>query len=336
MSPSPTRVASPAPASLIMTILNEGGGIEGFLQSIANQTVLPSEMVIVDGGSTDSTLRILRAWRPPAGVTLLIEELAGAGISKGRNRAIELASFDRILVTDAGTQVEPDWAEKMLDGLNYADVASGFFEPLPGTFSSTLIATVITPTIKEIDPEKFLPSSRSIAFTKDAWLRGGKYPEWLDYCEDLIFDIAMKDAGVSFRFVPDAIVRWEGRPSFTAFAKQYFRYARGDGKAQLWARRHAIRYTAYIGGVMLLALALIANPLWWLLLAAGSFAYMSQPFRRVLYFREKLGGSWPFALLLAPFVVVLGDVSKMLGYPAGLSWRRKNRPVQSDAAHVAG
>lgn len=336
MNPSPARVTEPAPASLIMTILNEGSGIASFLQSIANQTVLPSEIVIVDGGSIDSTLSALRSWQPPAGVTLVIDELAGAGISRGRNRAIELASFDKILVTDAGTQVEPDWAEKMLEGLNHADVASGFFEPLSGTFSSTLIASVITPTIKEIDPNKFLPSSRSIAFTKDAWLRGGMYPEWLDYCEDLIFDIAMKDAGVSFRFVPDAIVRWEGRPSFAAFAKQYYRYARGDGKAQLWARRHAIRYAAYVGGAILLALALIVNPLWWLLLAAGFFAYMSQPFRRVLFFREKLGGSWPFALLLAPLVVVLGDVSKMLGYPAGLSWRRKNRPVQADAAHVAG
>ncbi|GAA3896119.1 glycosyltransferase [Leifsonia kafniensis] len=336
MSSSAANPKAPASATLIMTLLNEASGIETFLQSLTTQTVLPSEIVIVDGGSTDSTLSILRAWQPPSGVTLVLEELPGAGISQGRNRAIELASFEKILVTDAGTQVNSDWVEKILAGLESAEVASGFFEPLAGTFFSTLIAAVITPTITEIDPEKFLPSSRSIGFSTKAWRRGGKYPEWLDYCEDLIFDIAMRDAGVTFRFVPDAIVRWEGRPSFTAFAKQYYRYARGDGKAQLWARRHAIRYGAYLGGLALVVLALVASPFWWIALGAGFFIYMSQPFRRVLFFRNTVGAAWPGAILLAPFVVVLGDVSKMLGYPAGLVWRRKNRLVASASiANVA-
>ena len=32
-----------------------------------------------------------------------------------------------------------------------------------------------------------------------------------------------------------------------AFWHQYFRYARGDGKAGLFAKRHAIRYATYAG-----------------------------------------------------------------------------------------
>ena len=40
------------------------------------------------------------------------------------------------------------------------------------------------------------------------------------------------------------------------------------------------------------------------------------------------GLRWPqrlWALLLIPLIRLAGDVAKMLGYPAGLRWRRKNR-----------
>ena len=35
------------------------------------------------------------------------------------------------------------------------------------------------------------------------------------------------------------------RESLRSFWTQYYRYARGDGKADLWRKRHAIRYATY-------------------------------------------------------------------------------------------
>lgn len=330
MSDSARAERATVPATLIMTVLNEASGLPAFLQSLSIQTVMTQEIVVIDGGSTDQTLTILNEWVAPKGVRLVVDQIVGAGISQGRNRAIELASFDKILVTDAGTTVDANWMHELYNALGSSDVASGFFEPLAGSFTATLIATAITPSIKEIDPEKFLPSSRSIGFTKNAWRSGEGYPEWLDYCEDLIFDLKMKAAGMRFEFVPSAIVQWEGRSSFRAFAKQYYRYARGDGKASLWAKRHAIRYVAYLGGLALVCLAVFANPLWWVVLAIAIFAYLRKTFARLLYFRRLLGRKLIPALLLSPFVVVLGDVSKMLGYPVGLAWRRKNGAAVSE------
>ena len=62
----------------------------------------------------------------------------------------------------------------------------------------------VLPAMDDIDPQTFLPSSRSIAFTKEAWAAVGGYPEWLDYCEDLLFDLALRDR-YSFAFAPAAI-----------------------------------------------------------------------------------------------------------------------------------
>src|SRR5438046_660918 len=125
------------------------------------------------------------------------------------------------------------------------EVVSGFFVPEPqSTFELAMGATVL-PRVSEIDPERFLPSSRSIAFTKAAWQAVGGYPEWLDYCEDLVFDFALRRRG-AFAFAPAALVHFRPRGSLRSFFRQYYLYARGDGKAGLWPWRHAMRYATYL------------------------------------------------------------------------------------------
>ena len=99
-------------------------------------------------------------------------------------------------------------------------------------------ATVL-PTVDEVKPESFLPSSRSVAFTKAAWEAAGGYPEWIDYCEDLIFDFRLRDVAGPFAWAPEAVAHFRPRGSLKAFFKQYYRYARGDGKADLWRKKHS-------------------------------------------------------------------------------------------------
>ena len=55
---------------------------------------------------------------------------------------------------------------------------------------------------EDINPQTFLPSSRSVAFCKTAWEAVGGYPEWLDYSEDLVFDMALKEDVGNFAFAP--------------------------------------------------------------------------------------------------------------------------------------
>src|SRR5262249_42544288 len=139
-----------------------------------------------------------------------------------------------------------------------------------------------------IKPETFLPSSRSVAFRKSAWEGVGGYPEWLDYCEDLIFDLRLKvycarqpQPHSNFVFVPDAIANFRPRGSLGAFFRQYYQYARGDGKADLWLKRHAIRYATYIIAIVILLAALRISPLFLLLYVPGAAYYLWQPYRRL-------------------------------------------------------
>ena len=74
--------------SVVATVLNEGQAIERLLKSLAAQTRVPDEVIIVDGGSTDDTLQRLQDWVELEDLPLRILVEAGANISRGRNVAI--------------------------------------------------------------------------------------------------------------------------------------------------------------------------------------------------------------------------------------------------------
>jgi GT2 family glycosyltransferase len=314
--------------SVVSTLRDEVESIDSFLRALARQTRLPNEVVLVDGGSTDGTVARIREAQPAYPVRLKLIEAPGTNISQGRNAGISETTAEVIAVTDAGTIPEPDWLAAItapFDRDPDLAVSSGFFRPGGSTFFQRTLAVVITPQRHEIDPERFLPSSRSVAFRRGWWARIGGYPEWLDYCEDLVFDLELKRAGASFGFQPDAVVAWDARRSLTAFARQYFNYARGDGHASLYRRRHLIRYSAYAAGVVLLAQS-PRRPALGALLLGGVATHMRRFARRLRRIpAADTPGGRAAAFALMPLIVVVGDVAKMVGYPIGCWERRTGR-----------
>ena len=325
VSSSPFLSAVPRRPSvaLVCTVLNEAAGFDELLGSIEAQTRQPDEVVIVDGGSTDGTWERLVRWegRGPRRRAL---RRPRANISRGRNEAIRACSAEIIAVTDAGVRLEPGWLAALgapFECAGAADVVSGYFRADPRSVFELALGATTMPNVEEIDPEHFLPSSRSIAFRRHAWEAVGGYPEWLDYCEDLVFDLALKRAGYRFAWAPTAVAHFRPRSDARRFFLQYYRYARGDGKASLWARRHAIRYATYLGAPAILWRTRL-NPVATVLVGIGALGYCGRPVRRLLPglpgppIGERLR-----AVALVPFIRLVGDVAKMVGYPVGLAWR---------------
>lgn len=313
--------------ALCLTVLNEADNLDALFASVAAQTRQPDEIVVVDGGSTDGTPDVVRAWQE-RGLPIALRVQAGANISAGRNAAISQAASPIVAVTDAGVRLDPRWLAALtapFDGPDPPDVVSGFFRSSPRSAFETALGATTLPDATEIDPARFLPSSRSVAFRRSAWERAGGYPEWLDYCEDLLFDFALQDAGCRFAWAPDAVVHFRPRPTARTFYLQYYRYARGDGKADLWRKRHAIRYATYLG----LPLGLLAaRSQRWLLLpmALAVTGYLRRPYWRLWPVLPTLSPTErAVALAWVPLIRLIGDVAKMAGYPVGWVWRLRHR-----------
>jgi glycosyltransferase involved in cell wall biosynthesis len=323
--------------SVVVTVKNEAESIQTLLDSLGQQTRPAEEIVIVDGGSTDGTLQALRR----AGPSIRALEAPGANISQGRNAAIRAATHDVILVTDAGVVLPDTWVERLVEPFerdSSVAMVGGFFESAPESIFEWALGATTLPRKDEIDARTFLPSHRSVAFRRSVWDALGGYPEWLDYCEDLLFDMQVREAGHRVLFEPRATVSFRPRPSVKAFALQYFRYARGDGKALILLERHLIRYAVY-GSALLVPLISMRFPtLGTGLISIGALlgaAYCRRPWLRLLATRE--GHSLVELALAAALVPVLrltGDAAKMIGFPAGLAWAANQNngrgvPVQS-------
>ena len=335
--------------SLVCTMLNEADAVADLMQTVAGQTMRPREVIIVDGGSRDGTQLHVEWWHGRLGCPLRLIERPGVTIAMGRNIGIAAARSSIVAITDAGVRLDPRWLETII--APFADeaisVSAGFFVADPRTTFEVAMGATVLPLLDEIDPATFLPSSRSVAVRKSAWASVGGYPEWLDYCEDVVFDLALRETGQRVAFAPGAIARFRPRGTMRSFWHQYFRYARGDGKAGLWPKRHAIRYLTYGGLLGLLLLGKRGAPAWPLVIAAAG-CHLRRPYIRL---RPVFGGLSTMqrvqVIVLVPLIRAIGDVAKLCGYPVGVfsrlrqhglgwTWRDAPRRPMPDHATRTG
>jgi len=205
--------------SLICTLKNEESSIREFLDSILSQSRLPDEVVIVDGGSTDRTVEIINSViNSYIGKCDLIKLIVkkGANRAEGRNIAIKNTEYDIIASTDAGCRLDKDWLENLIKPFEddaSVDVVSGWYEADARTEFEKCVAELTYPKLKMVlkNPDKFLPSSRSVAYKKECWEKVGGYPEQLYNNEDTLFDLNLKKTGCKFTFAPNAVVYWRVR-----------------------------------------------------------------------------------------------------------------------------
>lgn len=112
--------------SVIVPTKNEEGYIGRLLWSIRRQTYTDYEVVVVDGFSTDNTVRIAKLF----GARAIVAE---GRVSKARNIGSESAKGDGLLYLDADTVLPYDtWLEELMNSIESsgAELAHTYFKPI--------------------------------------------------------------------------------------------------------------------------------------------------------------------------------------------------------------
>jgi len=312
--------------AVVVTLLNEARALPQLLGSLLAQTRPPQEIILVDGGSRDRSCEIIQEYIEK-GAPIRLIALEKANRSRGRNAGIQASSQPIIAVTDAGCRPALDWLERIVAPLEKGDaeVASGYYRPEAETLIEHAIAAATVPLACEVNPETFLPSSRSAAFLKAAWEQAEGYPESNSNSEDTDFDVALKRQGFKFQFVPEAIVFWRVQGRLCKLFYQFYRYARGDGAAGLLFGHYKKAFLLTLWFSLLFLLILLS----WKLLPAADFhligiflltllAYAGKYILRA----RKRGWDWP-AALLSPLALAVVDAAHCCGYVVG--WLDKAR-----------
>ena len=252
--------------SFITTIFNEEKTIESFLDSLLLQTRFPDDIVIVDAGSTDKTTERIKKYEAKfktkkIGFKILIKK---GNRSVGRNEAIKNATGDIIVASDAGCTLDKKWIEKITEPFRRdsstplrsvqndkrVDVVAGYYHPVTKTVFEKCLAPYMCVKPDRVNPEDFLPSSRSVAFRKEVWGKAGGYPERLDTCEDLVFARTLQRMRFHFTFAKDAIVYWQQRHNFKEAFLQFYSYAVGDGQALYIRPQTPLLFLRYAIGIL--------------------------------------------------------------------------------------
>jgi glycosyltransferase involved in cell wall biosynthesis len=232
-----------AQVSVVVTVKDEETSILELLRSLENQSLKPQQVIIVDGGSTDGTVKVVKSFTESHSSFKLIQA-HGANRSKGRNLGISATNAEIIACTDAGVMLDGHWLENLVKPLinGDADFVGGVYIQSGEDLLQKCIGILQYPNPQKLRAEDFLPSSRSVAFKKTVWKTVGGYPEYLEKAEDTYFDLLVRNEGFRVALARDAVVLWPARKSLRELFGQYSSYAEWDARAKLCLRLKIYRF----------------------------------------------------------------------------------------------
>ncbi|KKQ75952.1 MAG: hypothetical protein US96_C0001G0028 [Candidatus Woesebacteria bacterium GW2011_GWB1_38_5b] len=309
--------------SVVVTCFNEEATIVRLLDSLLKQTRKPQEIVIVDGGSTDQTVPIIKQFIQKHSLIRLVEEKGT--IAHGRNVSIQNAKYPVIAQTDAGCTANRHWLARITQPLEDKQIGlvAGFYYMTGRKPLQKAIAPFFGVPRERFDPRCFLPSGRSVAFRKHVWQEVGGYSEKLERAgEDTLFNYQVLRKGIPLVRVQNALVYWEVPKSYWECVKKFYFYAKGDAQAGIWwhpaqkLSTHNIKisliFARYFIAFILFLLS-FAIPILGLLLVVGFIFYVAWASRK---FRDVVND--PVAQMWVPILQITADLSVMAGFASGI------------------
>lgn len=299
--------------SCVATVLNEEKTITRFLDSILSQTVFPTEVIITDGGSSDSTVLRIKNYesRFKEKNIQFVYKVKKGNRSVGRNEAIRLAKNDIILITDAGCELDKNWVKEITKPFRDKTVAvvSGYYEGKAETVFETCLIPYVLVMPDKVDPTTFLPATRSMAIRKKLFMQVGGFVEKYSHNEDYVFSNRLKDLGVPIVFQKTAIVYWYPRSTPQSAYRMFWRFAYGDVEAGILRRKVIVLISRYvIAGSLILDFLLFRQVAVGFFILLGMSAYIlwaaAKNYRYVLD---------PRAFFYLPFLQILSDMAVISG-----------------------
>lgn len=266
--------------SVCITTFNETKkDVNDLVVSLKKQSVKPDEVIIIDAKDYNNCSR-----------------------SVGRNIAIKKTKNEIIAITDVGCIADKNWLKEITKTFNEGgvDVVAGGYKMKYKNSFNRAVSKFLGVSYENINND-FLPSARSLAFTKSIWKKVGGFPENLeDTAEDTILNLLFLKAGANFKVNKKAFVYWNLSLNLKTFFKKIYNYALGDLKSGVWWHEQKKFKTHNIKALTVLIRYLILFFVFYLNINYGLVLFL-------LYclFAFSKGGFWGIVLQLSSDVAII-------------------------------
>lgn len=257
-------MVKPLALSLIIPAYNEQLHLGYCLDSIAAQTVMPFEVIVVDNNSTDDTVKIARSY---PFVRVVPEKKQG--IVYARNAGFDAAKGTIIGRIDSDSRLPNTWVEQVLEFYkdpangNAALTGGGTFYNVPFPRTSRYVLGFLAFWVNRLALGHHFLFGSNMAFPTSVWPRI-KHTICIrnDIHEDIDIAVHMHEAGVRIVYRPKLQVGVKLRRVFQDHDKLW-------GTLMLWPTSLKVHNrwlwpTGLIGAVMLYVLAPLLYPLKWM------------------------------------------------------------------------
>lgn len=188
--------------SVIIPCYNDHEFIEQAVNSAIAQTWANKEIIVIDDGSDNKTKEVLKKIEPA--VDLLITQ-KNSGPSAARNRGIEKASGDYILVLDADDYFEPEFCEKAIRKFK-SELQVKMVTSYGQRFKEKPFGQTIIPVGGELKSFLVRNASLGTMFRKQDWLKVRGYDENMKLgLEDWEFYIRLHENGGRTFVIPEIL-----------------------------------------------------------------------------------------------------------------------------------
>lgn len=213
--------------SIILRSFNEGWALRETLPALRAQQYRHWELIVIDSGSTDGSVELIRTARPRHFIQIAPHEYNPARVM---NRGMQLArsEFGIFLNADATPQGN-NWLRPLVEGLLDPQVAAAFGRQIPRPDCRAVFAhdyeRCFGPARESAHWEHFF-SMASSGIRKDVWARRG-FHELMQYSEDDEYTRWCRANNYRVEFVPESVAMH----SHNYTLPQVYKRAFGEGKA---------------------------------------------------------------------------------------------------------
>jgi rhamnosyltransferase len=215
------------PVSIIMRSYNEGWALRETLSALQAQDYKNWELIVIDSGSTDGSVDLIREAKPAHFVQIKHEDY---NPSRVMNHGMELAQseFGIFLNADAAPQ-GTDWLRPLVAALQDPKVAAVFGRQIPRPDCRAVYAhdyeRCFGPNRESTRWDHFF-SMVSSGLRKDVWSQRG-FLEKMQYSEDDEYTRWCREQGYRVNYVPDSVVMH----SHNYTPQQAYKRSFGEAKA---------------------------------------------------------------------------------------------------------